>query len=68
MKMQNRKYILKIKGYKRKYKCESGGLLIHKASHHFDILNWFADSIPDTLTALGSTKFYGKKDKVNYKY
>ncbi len=37
----------------------SGGLLIHKASHHFDLLNWFADSEPATVSAQGSLRFYG---------
>lgn len=46
-----------------KYKKNSGGLLIHKASHHFDMINWFADSKPDTLTAMGGTLFYGKNGK-----
>ncbi len=38
----------------------SGGLMIHKASHHFDLLNWLADSTPETVTALGRQSFYGK--------
>jgi len=41
-------------------KANSGGLLIHKASHHFDILNWLAGSRPASLTAQGATVFYGK--------
>ncbi|MBN1343545.1 MAG: Gfo/Idh/MocA family oxidoreductase [Phycisphaerae bacterium] len=41
-------------------KANSGGLLIHKASHHFDILNWLAGSRPVWLSAQGSTVFYGK--------
>jgi len=41
-------------------KANSGGLLIHKASHHFDILNWLAGSRPAWLSAQGSTVFYGK--------
>ena len=41
-------------------KSNSGGLLIHKASHHFDTLNWLAGAKPDRLVALGSTVFYGK--------
>ncbi|PCJ56138.1 MAG: 4,5-dihydroxyphthalate dehydrogenase [Planctomycetota bacterium] len=42
-----------------KHKENSGGLLIHKASHHFDVINWFADSKPDSLSAMGGTLFYG---------
>ena len=29
-----------------RHKANSGGLLIHKASHHFDCLNWWAGSKP----------------------
>ena len=41
-------------------KRNSGGLLIHKASHHFDALNWLAGSVPDALVARGGTVFYGR--------
>ena len=39
----------------------SGGLLVHKATHHFDIINWWIDSYPKTVYAMGELKFYGKK-------
>lgn len=42
-------------------KSNSGGLLIHKASHHFDLLNWWAGSTADRLTAQGGLLFYGEK-------
>ena len=38
----------------------TGSLLIHKASHHFDLINWFADSRAKTVTGQGSLLFYGK--------
>ena len=38
----------------------SGGLLLQKASHHFDALNWLIGSLPDTLTAQGALQFYGR--------
>lgn len=41
-------------------KENSGGLLIHKSSHHFDVINWFAGSRASKLNARGSTAFYGK--------
>lgn len=41
-------------------KSNSGGLLIHKASHHFDLLNWWAGSKADRLTAQGGLRFYGQ--------
>lgn len=37
----------------------SGGLLVHKATHHFDLMNWFIDQTPDTVFAQGSRRFYG---------
>ncbi len=42
-------------------KSNSGGLLIHKASHHFDLLNWWAGGKADQLTARGGLLFYGEK-------
>lgn len=41
-------------------KENSGGLLIHKSSHHFDVINWFANSKAKSLNARGSVSFYGK--------
>ena len=38
----------------------SGSLWLHKASHHFDLLNWWIDSDPETVYALGDLNFYGK--------
>lgn len=39
-------------------KEKSGGLLVHKATHHFDLVNWWIGSHPETITALGSRRFY----------
>ncbi|WP_085535016.1 Gfo/Idh/MocA family protein [Massilibacteroides vaginae] len=39
---------------------KSGSLWVHKASHHFDLLNWWVDSDPETVFGLGSLEFYGK--------
>jgi predicted dehydrogenase len=39
-------------------KENSGGLLVHKATHHFDLVNWWVASHPETVTALGSRRFY----------
>ncbi|MDH6303384.1 putative dehydrogenase [Parabacteroides sp. PF5-5] len=38
----------------------SGSLWVHKASHHFDLLNWWIDSDPETVFAFGELNFYGK--------
>jgi predicted dehydrogenase len=42
-------------------KDRSGGLLVHKATHHFDLVNWWIGSHPATITALGSRRFYVPK-------
>lgn len=41
---------------------ESGGTLwVHKATHHFDLLNWWIDSDPFEVFAYGDLDFYGSK-------
>lgn len=44
-------------------KANSGGLLLHKASHHFDWLNWVIGAHIDRVTAFGDTSFYLPKEK-----
>ena len=41
-------------------KANSGGLLVHKATHHFDLVNWWIGSVPRQVFALGGLMFYGK--------
>jgi predicted dehydrogenase len=41
-------------------KENSGGLLVHKATHHFDLVNWWIDAIPKSVFALGDLHFYGR--------
>ena len=41
-------------------KKNSGGLLVHKATHHFDLVNWWIDSYPQQVFAMGELKFYGR--------
>ncbi|MEO6436844.1 MAG: Gfo/Idh/MocA family oxidoreductase [Tepidisphaeraceae bacterium] len=41
---------------------KSGGLLIHKASHHFDLVNWWIQARPKRVFASGGLKFYGKEN------
>ena len=43
-------------------KESSGGLLVHKSTHHFDIVNWIVDAIPHTVYAMGGLVYYGKKN------
>ena len=42
---------------------KSGSLLVHKATHHFDLLNWFIDSDPVEVTAYGGLEHYGINNK-----
>lgn len=37
-----------------------GSLLVHKSTHHFDLLNWWIDSDPEEVFAYGKLEFYGK--------
>lgn len=43
-------------------KQNSGGLLVHKATHHFDLVNWWIDSYPLQVFAQGGLLFYGKQN------
>jgi predicted dehydrogenase len=42
-------------------KAISGGLMIHKASHHFDLVNWWLSSEPELVQAYGKREFYTPK-------
>lgn len=39
---------------------KGGSLWVHKATHHFDLLNWWLDSEPDEVFAYGALEHYGK--------
>ena len=43
-------------------KENSGTLLVHKASHHFDQANWWLNSTPVEVMARGELKFYGRNN------
>ena len=36
----------------------SGGLMVHKATHHFDLVNWWLSAIPVSVYASGKREFY----------
>lgn len=38
----------------------SGGMLVHKASHHFDLINWWLDSAPVRVFGIARLAFYGE--------
>ena len=39
-------------------KDTSGGLLVHKATHHFDLVNWWLGAVPVAVSAAGARRFY----------
>ncbi len=43
-------------------KQHSGGLLVHKSSHHFDLVNWWIRSQPHRVYASGALRFYGAEN------
>ncbi|MBG6084313.1 Gfo/Idh/MocA family protein [Zhihengliuella flava] len=43
-------------------KENSGGLLVHKSSHHFDLVNWWLADVPRRVYASGGLKFYGAEN------
>ncbi|KAI9149098.1 putative nad-binding rossmann fold oxidoreductase family protein [Paramyrothecium foliicola] len=43
-------------------KRNSGGLLVHKSTHHFDLVNFWLQTRPLTVYAQGDLKFYGKEN------
>jgi predicted dehydrogenase len=49
-------------------KANSGGLMVHKATHHFDLLNWWVGSAPETVYAHGRLFFYGKQNDSRHDY
>ncbi|MCF7802974.1 MAG: Gfo/Idh/MocA family oxidoreductase [Candidatus Marinimicrobia bacterium] len=44
----------------------SGTLLVHKSTHHFDLMNWWLDTDPQEVTAFGDLDFYGKNNDFRY--
>jgi predicted dehydrogenase len=42
-------------------KKNSGGLMVHKATHHFDLVNWWLSAMPVTVRAQGKREFYTPK-------
>ena len=43
-------------------KRNSGGLIVHKATHHFDLVNWWLGSSPERVFGLGKLAFYGREN------
>jgi len=47
-------------------KRNSGGLLVHKATHHFDLVNWWLSAVPETVYASGTRNFYRPETAERY--
>jgi predicted dehydrogenase len=41
-------------------KARSGSLWVHKATHHFDLMNWWLAADPVSVAADGALRFYGR--------
>jgi predicted dehydrogenase len=39
----------------------SGGLMVHKSTHHFDLMNWWLGDDPESVMAYGKKEFYTPK-------
>ena len=48
------------------FKEKGGTLLVHKSTHHFDLLNWWLNSDPEEVFAYGALEFYGKNGKFRH--
>ncbi|UJW75312.1 Gfo/Idh/MocA family oxidoreductase [Rhizobium sp. SL42] len=46
-------------------KENSGGLLVHKSTHHFDLLNWWLGTVPIEVLASGRRAFYRPETAVD---
>ena len=42
------------------YKNGGGSLWVHKATHHFDLMNWWLGADPVEVVANGQLQVYGK--------
>jgi predicted dehydrogenase len=52
--------------FRRWHRLKSGGgsLWVHKATHHFDLVNWWLDADPVEVTAYGALNVYGKNSPI----
>lgn len=41
-------------------RANSGGLLVHKSTHHFDLVNWWLGAAPEFVFAQTDLRFYGQ--------
>ncbi|KAL0947853.1 hypothetical protein HGRIS_013915 [Hohenbuehelia grisea] len=43
-------------------KVNSGGLMVHKSGHHFDLVNWWINAQPEVVAGMGKLAFYGEEN------
>lgn len=46
--------------------ANSGGLLVHKSTHHFDCINWWLEQRPVNVSAFGRLNLYGTNGSKKY--
>ncbi|MDD3926075.1 MAG: Gfo/Idh/MocA family oxidoreductase [bacterium] len=49
-----------------RHKGNSGGLLVHKATHHFDLANWWLEAVPVEVFCKGHRRFYTPEQAERY--
>ena len=49
-----------------RHKANSGGLQVHKSTHHFDLVNWWLSSVPTRIYAVGALNFYTPRTADRY--
>lgn len=56
--------------FRRWHRLKRGGgsLWVHKATHHFDLINWWLDADPVEVSAHGDLQIYGKKGPFRYSH
>jgi predicted dehydrogenase len=42
---------------------KSGGMLVHKSTHHFDVMNWILGDDPESVIAQANRVYYGNDDR-----
>ncbi|HEV2764393.1 MAG TPA: Gfo/Idh/MocA family oxidoreductase [Pyrinomonadaceae bacterium] len=47
-------------------KSKGGSLWVHKATHHFDLINWYLDADPVEVTAYGKLNVYGEANPYRF--
>lgn len=56
--------------FRRWHRLKRGGgsLWVHKATHHFDLINWWLDADPVEVSAQGDLQVYGEKGPFRYSH